>query len=192
MPVILCARTWLACLVVLTAAAAAAAQPAPSLIAAMSAVAEDRLSSVEAAAELMPPGDYGLVPAAGARPFGRLVAHVADSNRAFCSAIAGARQPVGTEVETGVHGKAALLDALKAANAACRAALSTLTDAMLPAPRAFGGGALIDGTTIAVRDLPAGMLVMLLASHTEREYGKLTIYLRQKGLVPPTSQPRSR
>lgn len=170
----------------------ARAQTAPSLVGAMSAVALDRLASIEAAGAQLPEGEYGFKPAPGARSFGELVAHVADTNRAFCSALAGAREPVATEVEKTVHAKAAILTALKSSTALCQKALATLTDATLPAPRAFGGGALIDGTQIPVRDVPAGLLVMLLTSHTEREYGKLTIYLRAKGQVPPTSQPRGR
>jgi uncharacterized damage-inducible protein DinB len=170
----------------------AGAQTPPSLVGAMSAVALDRLASIEAAGAQLPEGDYDFKPAPGARSFGELVAHVADANRAFCSALGGAREPIGTGVEKNVHAKAAILTQLKAATAMCHKALATLTDAALPAPRAFGGGALIDGTQIPVRDVPAGLLVMLLASHAEREYGKLTIYLRAKGHVPPTSQPRGR
>jgi hypothetical protein len=166
------------------------AQSPPSLVGAMAAVAEERLRTVERAAELMPEADYGFMPVKGVRTFGELVAHVADTNRAFCSALAGAREPIGAEVEKTVHAKAAIVDALKAADAMCHTALAGLTDAALPAPRAFGGGALLDGTQIPVRDLPAGLIVTLLTSHTEREYGKLTIYLRAKNLVPPTSQPR--
>jgi len=179
-------------LVVSTSYDVAGAQTPPSLVGAMSAVALDRIASIEAAGAQLPEGDYDFKPAPGARSFGELVAHVADTNRAFCSAIAGNREPIGTQVEKTVHAKAAILTELKASTALCERALATLTDATLPAPRAFGGGALIDGTQIPVRDMPAGLLVMLLTSHTEREYGKLTIYLRAKGQVPPTSQPRGR
>lgn len=186
-------RITLVCTLVVSAFhGVARAQTPPSLVGAMSAVALDRIASIEAAGAQLPEGDYDFKPAAGARSFGELVAHVADTNRAFCSAIAGARESIGTEVEKTVHAKAAILAHLKTATALCRKALATLTDATLPARRAFGGGALIDGTEIPVRDVPAGLLVMLLASHTEREYGKLTVYLRAKGQVPPTSQPRAR
>lgn len=186
-------RTNVICVVALLAMSGVTrAQTPPSLVGAMSAVALDRIASIEAAGAQLPEGDYAFKPAAGARSFGELVAHVADTNRAFCSAIAGTREPVGTEVEKTVHAKAAILAQLKASAALCQKALATVTDATLPVPRAFGGGALIDGTEIPVRDMPAGLLVMLLASHTEREYGKLTVYLRAKGQVPPTSRPRGR
>ncbi|MGD9902789.1 MAG: DinB family protein [Vicinamibacterales bacterium] len=186
-------RITIACILAASALnGVARAQTPPSLVGAMSAVALDRLASVEAAGAQLAEGDYDFKPAPGARSFGELVAHVADTNRAFCSAIAGAREPIGTEVERTVHAKAAIVTALKASTTLCQKALATLTDATLPAPRAFGGGALIDGTQIPVRDMPAGLLVMLLASHTEREYGKLTLYLRTKGQVPPTSRPRGR
>jgi hypothetical protein len=168
------------------------AQSGGPLVASLVRVAQDRLGSVVAAAEQMPEAHYGFRPTEDTRRFGELVAHVADTNRAFCSAIGGRREPVGFEIEKTVHAKAALVPQLKESIEACRTALGTLTDAALPAPLAFGGGALVDGTEIPISKLPAGMLVTLLAGHTEREYGKLTIYLRLKGLVPPTSQPRTR
>lgn len=163
-----------------------------SLMTGLTSSAQQRLAIVEAAAAMMPEADYGFRPSPAARSFGEIVAHVADANRAFCSALAGARQPMAPDAETTAHTKAAILEHLKTANATCRAALAGLTDAALPVPRAFGGGALVDGTTIAVRDVPAGQLVLFLATHTDREYGKLTIYLRSKGLIPPTSQTQSR
>lgn len=178
--------------IVVSATTSAGAQGPPSLVTMMSGVAQQSLGAVAAAAAAMPEADYGFRPAPGARSFGELVAHVADANRGFCSAMAGAREPLDASVEKTVHAKAAIVRHLDESITLCRKALATLTDAALPAPKAFGGGALIDGTEIPVRDLPAGLLVTLLATHTEREYGKLTIYLRAKGLVPPTSQPRSR
>lgn len=170
----------------------AAAQAPPSLVGALSEVAMDRLGSVAAAAEQMPEADYAFRASPGARTFGEIIAHVADTNRAFCSAVAGSREPIGFEIEKTVHAKAEIVRLLKASTERCEKALAGLSDASLPAPLAFGGGALIDGTKIPVSQLPAGLLVTLLATHTDREYGKLTLYLRLKGLVPPTSQPRTR
>jgi hypothetical protein len=182
------------CIVVVAvlAGSRAEAQAPPSLVGALSAIALDRLGSVAAAAELAPEADYSFRPTPGTRTFGEIVAHVADTNGAFCSAVAGNREPIGFEIEKTVHAKAEIIARLKTSTERCRKALAGLTDAGLPAPLAFGGGALIDGTKIPVSQLPAGLLVTLLASHTEREYGKLTVYLRLKGLLPPTSQPSTR
>lgn len=186
------AAAWIVAGMVVIGGGRAAAQSSPSLVGALSAVALDRLGSVAAAAELAPETNYSFRPTAGTRTFGEIVAHVADTNGAFCSAMAGSREPIGFEIEKTVHAKAEIVALLKASTERCRKALAGLTDASLPAPLAFGGGALIDGTKIPVSQLPAGLLVTLLASHTEREYGKLTIYLRLKGLVPPTSLPPTR
>lgn len=83
-----------------------------------------------------------------------------------------------------------MLAELRASAALCAGALSALDDGALLRPTAFGGGRLVDGTEVRLRDTPAGVIATLLTAHTKGEYGKLTVYLRLKGLTPPTSARR--
>lgn len=171
-------------------AADGAAATLPPMAAVLGQLVDGTASAVLQAAKEMPESDYGFRPAPGMRTFGEGVAHIADANRAFCTALMGQHEPVGTHVERTVHGKVGIVGALEASLTQCRSALAGLDDAGLARPATFGGGVLIDGTEIPVSDLPSGAVVGFLISHLEREYGKLTTYLRLKGLVPPTSQRR--
>jgi uncharacterized damage-inducible protein DinB len=130
-----------------------------------------------AAAEEMPDSDYGFKPSPDVRTFGQQVAHVADDQYNLCAPAKGeVRQAPYTDIESRLSTKAALVAALRAAFAYCDGAYDALTDASGAAMAASGKGR-----------TRFGMLNWNLW-HTWEHYGNVVVYLRMKGLVPPSSQ----
>jgi uncharacterized damage-inducible protein DinB len=128
------------------------------------------------AAEEMPEADYGFKPSPEVRSFGQQVAHVADDQYNLCAPARGAtRQAAYQAIEHSLSTKADLVAALKDAFAYCDAAYDAITDSA--------------GTTMVVgqQRTRLGMLNWNLW-HTWEHYGNVVVYLRLKGLVPPSSQ----
>lgn len=128
------------------------------------------------AAEKMPDADYSFKPSPDVRSFAQQVAHVADDQYNLCGPAKGeVRKARYQEIELTLTTKAELVPALKAAFAYCDTAYDALTDS--------GGTAMTSGkgrTTF-------GMLNWNLW-HTWEHYGNVVVYLRMKGLVPPSSE----
>ncbi len=129
-----------------------------------------------ALAEKMPDEGYGFKASSDIRTFGQIVAHIADAQAHFCSAAAGSQKSVGAAAKTS---KADLVAALKASVDICDAAW----DALTPETAAESSGL----------GFPKGSKLQSLefnTIHTEEEYGYLSVYLRLKGIVPPSSAGR--
>lgn len=128
------------------------------------------------AADKMPEEDYGFKATPEVRTFGALIGHIADSQTRTCSTVTGEAKTGGAGSKTA---KADLVAALKSSFADCDAAFDALTDAnateMIKTPRGQRSrlGALV-GNTI----------------HDNEEYGYLSVYMRLKGVVPPSSEGR--
>jgi uncharacterized damage-inducible protein DinB len=129
-----------------------------------------------AAAEKMPEADYGFKPSPDVRSFGQQVAHVADDQYNLCAPAKGeTRKARYTEIESTLSKKADLVKALKEGFAYCDGAYDALTDAKgLEMSASMKGGSNF------------AMLNWNLW-HTWEHYGNIVVYLRMKGLVPPTS-----
>ena len=128
-------------------------------------------------AEKVPDDLYSFRPVPEIRTFGELVAHIADNQVRACSGIAGQqRQGNAASLKT----KAELVSALKASFADCDAAWDTITDA---------NASQVVKTARGERSRLGAMTVFVLA-HDNEEYGYMAVYLRLKGIVPPSSEPR--
>ena len=134
------------------------------------------MNNVIAAAEKMPEDAYSFKPFPESMSFAAIVAHVADSAMGSCSAINGERKSLGAAQMTS---KADLTAALKTAQAECDKAY-TQTDAK--AVEMMTGG----------RGGPRSRLSTLWGNtvHIEHEYAQMSIHLRLKGIVPPSSEGR--
>ena len=119
---------------------------------------------------------YNYKPVDTIRTIGGLIGHIADSQLGTCSAING-------EVKRGTAAKATakaeLVSALKASFDECDKAFASLTD---------------ENAMSAIKT-PRGERTRLFALmsvivHGNEEYGYTSVYLRMKGIVPPSSEPR--
>ncbi|MBS1809066.1 MAG: DinB family protein [Acidobacteria bacterium] len=130
------------------------------------------------AAEKMPAEEYAFRPATGVRSYGELIGHIADANIAFCAPLhPEKRTPSGAEKN--LKDKAALVNALKDSVAYCSAAYDQLTDAQAAEMvKLFG------------RDKAKLSVAHQNIAHDNEHYGNLVTYLRIKGIVPPSSEPR--
>src|SRR5258708_17753243 len=127
------------------------------------------------AAEKMPEGDYAFKPTPDVRSFGQQIAHVADDQYNLCAPARNeTRKNAYTQIENTLSKKADLVTAMKKAFAYCDSAYDALTDAS-------GAESVANGRT------RFAMLNWNLW-HTWEHYGNVVVYLRMKGLVPPSSE----
>ena len=135
-------------------------------------------SWIEHAAEKMPEEQYAFKPDPAVRSFGQILGHIADADYLFCSAILGEKSP-SPGIEKTKTAKAELTSALHDAFAYCNRAYDTLTDANAnETVKAFGQ----ERNKLGV--------LWFNASHNLEHYGNLVVYMRMKGIVPPSSDPK--
>jgi hypothetical protein len=125
------------------------------------------------AAAAMPEADYGFKPVATVRSYGEEVAHAADIQTMLCSTITGS----GAQPKKGVTKKADLAAYLAASNAECDKAVGMITDAnsteVVKLPW-------MSRTKLGILEFNNG--------HSNETYGTMVVYLRMKGIIPPSSQ----
>jgi uncharacterized damage-inducible protein DinB len=135
--------------------------------------------NILASAEQMPEPNYAFQPTSDVRTFGAILGHVANSNYLFCSQAAAEANPSSIDVEKTVTAKADLVAALRQSFAYCDKVLGALNDAKGAELVKVPGGEFSRLSVIAMN-----------TAHNFEHYGNLSTYLRIKGLVPPSSQPK--
>jgi uncharacterized damage-inducible protein DinB len=133
------------------------------------------------AAEKMPEEHYGFKPTSEIRTFGEVLLHVAYSQFGTCSVYQGATNPhAGRKPEPSLA-KAEVVKLLKESSDMCRGAFKTLTDEnvleFISVQGAGGGG-----------QVQRANFVSGTNAHAFQSYGALGVYMRLKGLVPPSTQ----
>jgi uncharacterized damage-inducible protein DinB len=128
------------------------------------------------AAEKMAADDYAFRPTPDVRTFAQQIAHVADDQYNLCAPARGEKRNAAyTAIEDSLSTKAELVPALRAAFTYCDAAYNALTDA--------------SGTDPSLgRDRNRFSMLNWNLWHTWEHYGNIVVYLRMKGLVPPSSE----
>jgi uncharacterized damage-inducible protein DinB len=132
------------------------------------------------AAVKMSEADYAFRPTPEVRSFAQQIAHVADDQYNLCAPARGeTRNAPYRDIETRLSAKADLIAALRDAFAYCDAAYEALTDSSAAQP-------------VAGRDRTRFGMLNWNLWHTWEHYGNMVVYLRLKGLVPPSSEPAPR
>ncbi len=134
--------------------------------------------NVIGAAEKMPAADYGFKPTSEVRSFGEVLGHIVDVQNSACSAIKGEPGPAKDSVEKTAKTKDDLVKAVKASFEFCDGAFNSLTEAVLREKYKGMRG-----------EYPKSNAASLAVFHTSEHYGNLVVYLRLKGIVPPSSEP---
>ncbi len=129
-----------------------------------------------AAADRMSDADYSFKPTPETGTFGSRIAHVADAQIMICSAVNGESKKAETAGKTS---KADLVAALKASFEYCDGVYDSMTDASAT-------------QQVKVFGHPESKLTALWGNlaHDGEMYGYVAVYLRLKGLVPPSSDRR--
>jgi uncharacterized damage-inducible protein DinB len=165
---------------VLLFAAAASAQDAPAnpLVAVSRTIFNISKGDVLGSAAKIPDELWSFQPTKEVRTVAQLFAHVADGQYEFCGVVAEGKS-VSKDIEKTLKTKAEILPALKDAFAYCDAAYAKMTDA--------DAAVLVSFFNMKITKLGA---MDFNTAHNMEHYGNLVTYMRIKGIVPPSSEPR--
>ena len=130
------------------------------------------------AAQKFDEAGYGYTPSPEIRGFGAQLAHVANSQFNACAAATGVANPhQGSNLEKTKTTRADIIQALADSFAFCDPAFANLTD---------------QSATELVRqgqnEVARGSVLANLIAHGNEEYGIMTVYIRMKGMVPPSTE----
>lgn len=133
-------------------------------------------------AEKMPAENYDFRPTPEVETFGQRVVHITNANTNVCAGLKGERKSTVAAAKTS---KTELVAALKEAFAYCDSVFDSLTDAAATemVSGALGGPVAPVGTTRSTL-----FTLYNLVRHSNELYGNMSVYLRLKGAVPPTSE----
>lgn len=129
------------------------------------------------AAEKMPEDQYAFRPTPEVRPFGQIVAHIALSQYGACTMFKNEPNPHKDDKEDAARTKAEAVSLLKASIAYCDPLVSGIDDA-----------AMTTLTKAGANQAAKGLLPASLLSHGQETYGTMVVYLRLKGIVPPSTE----
>jgi uncharacterized damage-inducible protein DinB len=161
-------------------AAAAFAQdtPANPLFSVSKTVYGMTKTNISRSLDKIPDDLWSYQPTKDIRTFGQLFAHIADGQYEFCGVPAEGKM-VNKDIEKTLKTKAEVSAALKDAFAYCDAAYAKMTDANAAEIVPFFG---MKVTKLGIMDFNT--------AHNMEHYGNLVTYMRLKGIVPPSSEPR--
>jgi uncharacterized damage-inducible protein DinB len=133
--------------------------------------------NVSAMAEKMPEEHFTYRPVPEVRSFGESVAHVADAQARNCNLASGAGSKTldADKKKT----KPELVAALKESFAICDAAFAALTGARAGEMVTMGQSGF---------QLSKLSLLVSMISHSNEQHGYMAMYLRLKGIVPPSTE----
>jgi uncharacterized damage-inducible protein DinB len=131
------------------------------------------------AAERTADADYAFRPTSEIRTFGGQLGHVANFHYLLCAAAKGVPNPnMGMDQEQKTT-KAEFVRALADSFAFCDDAFATLTDQNA-----------LELVTQGRGQVARGAVLSNLVAHDNEEYGIITVYMRLKGAVPPSTADR--
>jgi uncharacterized damage-inducible protein DinB len=151
------------------------AAPAPGMVETMRQSLNYAMGFVLKSADQMPEADYAFKATPEVRSFGQILAHIADANYMFCSAVLGEANPA-PGVEKSKTSKAEIVTALKASYDYCGRAYAI--------PDADTGAKF----TLFKQEFTRASALLLNVTHNWEHYGNIVTYLRLKGQVPPSSK----
>ena len=128
-------------------------------------------------ADKMPAEGYSFKPEPDIRSFARILNHVTEAQLRSCGALNGTAPDALPKVPSETADKAALVAALQASFAECDKAYAALTSANLM-------------ETISVGQNTRARVSVAWANvaHDDEQYAALALYLRLKGIAPPSTE----
>ena len=159
-------------------ACAAQAQTGNPLSAEAKAAYNSVKKNILKSADKMTEENYSFKPTPEIRSFAEVLDHVADSQMRACSAALGEQKSANAAGKTS---KADVTAALQSSFDECDKAYDALTDATATdMVKSFRG------------ERPKLGALMGNVSHDSEQYGILSVYMRLKGVIPPSSEPRGK
>jgi uncharacterized damage-inducible protein DinB len=149
------------------------AQTSPSTVGEVKQAYESIKNNLLKTAEKVPEADYSFKPTPEIRSLGEVLGHVIAAQSHACAAINGGEAPPQSKLDS----KAGIQAGLQAAFAECDKAYNSLTDAnaseLIKTPR---------GSRTRLGALMGNVV------HDTEQYGILSVYMRLKGIIPPSSE----
>jgi uncharacterized damage-inducible protein DinB len=130
------------------------------------------------AAEKMPAEHFTYKPTPEVRSFGQLLGHIANANYMICSTAKGEQNPNAKNFEETTD-RAAMIQAVKDSFTYCDGAYGMSESDAAGTAKLFG------------RDMTRAGVLAFNTAHDFEHYGNVVTYMRMKGVVPPSSEPRS-
>ncbi len=131
-------------------------------------------------ADKMPEQEYRFKPVPEVQDFGQRMAHVIGFNMRLCSLLKGEQKNL---TFSPAPTKAEVMAAMKQASGECDSMFSTLVDTEALKMISAGRGGM--RTKLSIIEGP-------LLEHAQECYGYMAVYLRLKGIVPPSSDRNER
>ncbi len=128
-------------------------------------------------ADKMPADGYSFKPEPDVRTFARILNHVTEAQLHSCAALNGTAPDSLPKVPPETADKAAIVSALQASFAECDKAYAALTSANLMESVSMG-----QGSRARVS------IVWGNVAHDNEQYSALALYLRLKGIAPPSTE----
>jgi uncharacterized damage-inducible protein DinB len=138
-------------------------------------------TNLNEAASKMSDADYSYRPSPEIRTYAGQFAHVAFWNYVFCSAAKGEANPNSEELEKTKTTKADVSKVLADSFTYCDAAFASLTDESALEP-----------VKLFQNETARGSVLANTIAHDNEEYGIVTVYLRTRNLVPPSTDRQMR
>jgi uncharacterized damage-inducible protein DinB len=132
------------------------------------------------AAEKMPVADFAFKPTPDVRSFGQLVGHLANGNFYFCAQVKGEASPSKENFERATD-RDAILKGLRDSLAYCDTAYNETTDAN------FNQAMKVAAPGGVNAQASRGSVLVFNTAHNNEHYGNIIVYLRLKGIVPPST-----
>jgi uncharacterized damage-inducible protein DinB len=132
------------------------------------------------AAEAMPAANYDFKPTPAIRTFAQLIGHVTDVNYFFCSQAKGAANPSRISASA-LTEKDPALQALKDSLAYCDNVYAELADTN------YGDRVTLAGFGNKPTQTTRGQVLTFNTTHNNEHYGNAVLYLRLKGITPPST-----
>jgi uncharacterized damage-inducible protein DinB len=125
----------------------------------------------------MPDADYTFQPTKEVRTYGQLFGHVANAQFGACAAVKGVANPNQGNDNEKKTTKAEFVKALADSFAFCDDAFSSLTDAIA-----------VELVKQGQNEVARGSVLAGLVAHSNEMYGTGVVYMRLKGMVPPSTE----
>jgi hypothetical protein len=128
-------------------------------------------------ADKMPADAYSYRPTPDVRTFARVVNHVSEAQLRSCGAVNGTAPADLYKMPPETADKATIVAALQASFAECDKAFASLTEANL-----------LQTYTVGPSTRARISLAWAIYAHDDEQYATLALYMRLKGLAPPSSE----
>jgi uncharacterized damage-inducible protein DinB len=157
-------------------------QLSPSMAASVKTMHASIRRNLAEAAEAMPAADYAFKPTPAVRSFAQLIGHVVFGNYLMCSQAVGDKSPATGNYEQ-MTDKGQLVKALNDSLSYCDRVYEATTDANFNQATKVGGL----GPSIPEAPTIRGAVLMFNVTHNNEHYGNVILYLRLKGITPPST-----